>query len=75
MRYSISKTHYAILLLGAAEALRERIHLARMQFEMAEYDALTSMLREEVDFQSTWGNGRTMETEQIIALALDVTHE
>ena len=70
-----SKTHYAILLLGAAEALRERIHLARMQFEMAEYDALTSMLREEVDFQSTWGNGRTMETEQIIALALDVTHE
>ena len=70
-----SQTQNAILLLGAAEALRERIHMARMQFETAEYDALMSVLRDEVDFQSTWGNGHGMTTTQVIDLALDVTHE
>ena len=65
-----SQMQNAILLLGAAEALRERIHLARMQFEAAEYDALLSMLRKEAgdDFQSAWEDGSKMTTEQMIEL-------
>ncbi len=69
-----SQTQVAILLLGAAEALRERIHLARMQFETAEYDALMSTLHEEIDdetFQALWKNGRAMTTEQAIESALN----
>jgi hypothetical protein len=46
-----------------------------MQFETAEYDALMSVLRDEVDFQSTWGTGRRMTTPQVMDLALDVTHD
>jgi ATP/maltotriose-dependent transcriptional regulator MalT len=67
----LSQIQNAILLLGAAEALRERIHLSRMQFETAEYDALLSMVRNEADFQSTWKDGCTMTTEQSIQLALN----
>lgn len=70
-----SQTQNAILLLGAAEALRERIHLARMQFEAAEYDALLSMLRAEMDessFATTWKDGRAMTTEQAIELAIGI---
>ncbi len=69
-----SQTQNAILLLGAAEALREQIHLARMQFETAEYAALISLLRGQVDestFEKTWRDGRAMTTEQAIELALN----
>jgi len=67
-----SQTRNAILLLGAAQALREQIHLTRMQFETAEYDALASMLREQAggEFQSMWEDGRKMTSEQAIDLAL-----
>lgn len=67
-----SQTRNAILLLGAAQALRERIHQARMQFETAEYDALLSVLREDAggDFQSMWEDGCALTTEQAIDLAL-----
>ncbi|MFN8387781.1 MAG: tetratricopeptide repeat protein [Anaerolineales bacterium] len=65
-----TQTRDALLLLGAADALREQIHLARMQFETAEYDALMSMLREDANFQSAWKNGRVMMTRQAIDLAL-----
>lgn len=67
-----SQTRNAILLLGAAQALRERIHQARMQFETAEYDALLSALREDADgnFQSMWEDGCALITEQAIDLAL-----
>ena len=67
-----SQTRNAILLLGAAQALRERIHQTRMQFETAEYDALLSALREDADgnFQSMWEDGCALTTEQAIDLAL-----
>ncbi|MBV6395203.1 MAG: hypothetical protein HFACDABA_00774 [Anaerolineales bacterium] len=67
-----SQTQHAILLLGAAQALRGRIHLTRMQFETAEYDALLSAQREEAggDFQSMWEDGCALSTEQAIELAL-----
>jgi hypothetical protein len=60
--------------LGAAEALREQIHLVRMQFETAEYDALVSVLGGQVNastFEKAWHNGRAMKTEQAIELALN----
>ena len=67
-----SQTRNAILLLGAAQALRGRIYLTRMQFETAEYDALLSAQREEAggDFQSMWEDGCALSTEQAIELAL-----
>lgn len=69
-----SETQNAIRLLGAAEALREQIHLAWMQFETAEYNALMSTLWEQADkstFEPTWKDGRAMTTEQAIELALN----
>lgn len=67
-----SQTRNAILLLGAAQALRDQTHQTRMQFETAEYDALASMLREQAggDFQSMWEDGCALTTEQAIDLAL-----
>lgn len=68
-----SQTQNAIRLFGAAEALREQIHLARMKLETAEYDALRSMLREQADestFEKTQKDGRAMKTKQAIELAL-----
>ena len=71
-----SQAQKAILLLGAGEALRERIRLARMQFETAKYDALLSMLRDEVNestFEKAWKEGSKLTTEEAIDLAMKET--
>jgi predicted ATPase len=75
---SDSQFNDAILLSGAAEALRERINLALMQVECSEYDQLILTLREQIDdvtYQKLWDEGRTMTMEQAIAFALGETHE
>jgi len=75
---SLSQSNDAILLLGAAEALRERINVTMMQIERSEYDQLISRLRERVDdvtYQKIWNEGRAMTVDQAIAFALKEKNE
>ena len=64
----------AVVLLGAADALREAVQSPMTDFEQIEYaqsvDRLRSMLTEE-EFRTLWTDGRTMPMEQAIALALN----
>jgi tetratricopeptide (TPR) repeat protein len=63
----------AARLLGAAEALRERISSQMTDFERVEYDQslarLNTLLHAE-EFNALWAEGRSMTMEQSIALAL-----
>jgi predicted ATPase/class 3 adenylate cyclase len=63
----------AARLLGAAEALRERISSQMTDFERVEYDQslarLNTLLHAE-EFNALWAEGRSMPMEQSIALAL-----
>ncbi|HLA08739.1 MAG TPA: tetratricopeptide repeat protein [Anaerolineales bacterium] len=70
---SLSQIDDALRLMGAAEALRERINVTMMQVERPEYDQLVSMMREQMDeatYQKMWDEGRAMLVEQAIDLAL-----
>jgi hypothetical protein len=63
----------SVQLLGAAEALRQRIQAPMTDYEKVEYDGtlaqLRSMLTEE-EFHSAWVGGQSLSMEQAIELAL-----
>jgi len=62
----------AAQLFGAAEALRENIHIPMTPLERVEYDHEVNDLRNNMDeaaFAKAWADGRTMSMEQAIALA------
>ncbi len=64
----------AARLLGAAEALREKINIQMSQFERSEYDRQVAGLRiclAEPVFSNLWSEGRLMTMEQAIQLAVD----
>lgn len=73
MLTSISQPHDALRLLGAAEALRERINVTMTQVERSEYDQLVATLRGQTDdltYQKIWNEARAMTMEQAINSAL-----
>jgi hypothetical protein len=60
-------------LLGAAEALRERLESGMLATERAEYDEVVATLRDQLDEQelaSAWTEGRVMTMEQAIEIAV-----
>jgi uridine phosphorylase len=64
----------AARLLGAAEALREKINIPMSGLERIEYDQEIANLRTGLDkevFTSTWAEGRAMSMEQAINYALE----
>jgi len=64
----------AARLLGAAESLREKIHISMSQFERIEYDKAVAELRIGMDgkaFSNLWSEGRLITMEQAIQFALD----
>ena len=64
----------AARLLGAAEALRERINIPMTPAERPEYEREVNDLRnnmEEVTFARAWAEGRTMTMEEAIEYALE----
>ncbi len=64
----------AARLLGAAEALREKINIQMSPFERVEYDQQVSGLRSrmpETAFSTLWAQGRLLPMEQAVALALE----
>ena len=74
----IAKAHEqpdrAVRLLGAAEALRELINIDMSQMERVEYEREVNDLKANMDgknFASLWTEGRAMNMEQAIALALE----
>ena len=64
----------AAKLFGAAEILRENIHIPMTTFERVEYDREVNDLRvnmDEATFAKSWAEGRAMTMEQAIAYALE----
>ena len=64
----------AARLLGAAEALREKINIQMSPFERIEYDKQVAELRNGMDeksFSNLWSEGRLTTMEQAIQSALD----
>ena len=64
----------ALKLLGAAEALRERSNSPMTDFERVGYDQMVARVRsslDESDSNSFWVEGRGMNVEQAIRLALN----
>jgi predicted ATPase/class 3 adenylate cyclase/tetratricopeptide (TPR) repeat protein len=63
----------AVKLLGAAEALREKIESPMTDFERSEYDQAVARLHSllpEAEFKLLWAEGRSLTREQAIRLAL-----
>jgi len=66
----------AVKLIGAAEAVRERIQSPMAEYEQAEYGTEVAQLRSmllEAEFHALWTEGRSMDIEQAIELALEET--
>jgi hypothetical protein len=64
----------AVKLLGAAEALREKIKIPMSEVEQVEYDREVADLKAnmgEREFASLWAEGRSMTMEQAIQFALE----
>lgn len=64
-----SRSHDAILLLGAASAIREKTRLAILQIERSEYDHTLSLLHSQVrgeSFQKIWDEGSALSAEQVV---------
>ncbi len=64
----------AIKLLGAAEALREKISSPMTDYEQIEYDKEVAQLRSlltESDFNPLWAEGRALTMEPAIEFALN----
>jgi len=64
----------AARLLGAAEALREKVQIPMSQFERLEYAQHVAALRGSMDEQALsdlWSQGRAMRMEQAVQLALE----
>jgi len=60
--------------IGAAEALREKIHSPMTDYERVEYDKEVAQLRSllhELDFNTLWAEGRALTMEQAIEFALN----
>jgi len=60
-------------LLGAAEALRERLGVVRLKVFDADHQALLTALRNamgDTDFDTAWAEGATLSTDEAIAYAL-----
>jgi len=73
----IAKAHEqperALLLLGAAEALRELIHIDMSDMERVEYEREVIDLKTNMDeklFAALWAEGKSMTMEQAIELAM-----
>jgi predicted ATPase len=69
---SMGQTEKAARMLGAAEALRQRIDIPMAPQEQAEYAGEVADLKanmDEKEFASLWADGRTMTMEQAIAYA------
>jgi predicted ATPase len=63
----------AAYLLGAAEAIREKIQVPMLPDEQVEYDLELVALRQELDddaFQKVWIAGRVVDTDQAVEYAL-----
>jgi tetratricopeptide (TPR) repeat protein len=63
----------AAKLLGAAEALRDKVQSPMTDWERIEYDQSVAQLRlmlPEAEFNALWAEGRAMTMEQAIQLAL-----
>lgn len=63
---------YAVRLLGAAEAFRQRMEHARFPMYQADYDAVVARVREALgqnDFDAAWDEGAALSTEEAIAYA------
>jgi predicted ATPase/class 3 adenylate cyclase len=72
---ALEQVDKAIRLLGAAEALRQRIGNAMTPRERDEYDAEVAGLKantNEVEFVSRWAEGCSMTMDEAIDLALDI---
>ena len=68
------QTERAAKLFGAAEMIREVIHIPMNGMEQAEYDREVGDLREgmnEDDFIKLWAEGRSMSLEQAVEYALE----
>jgi tetratricopeptide (TPR) repeat protein len=68
------KVERALKLLGAAEALREKINIAMTPPERLEYEREITDLRANVEekiYKSYWAEGRAMTMEQVIHFALE----
>jgi tetratricopeptide (TPR) repeat protein len=64
----------AAILLGAAEALREKAQSPMTDWERIEYDQCMAQLRtlfSEAEFDALWAEGRSMTMEQAVQFALD----
>ena len=64
----------AAILFGAAEALREDIHVVLLPIEKIEVDKNIAVARTQLDettFNAAWAEGRAMTMEQAIAYALE----
>jgi class 3 adenylate cyclase len=62
-----------VILLGAAERIREAIGQDMLRLEREEYERELAELKSRVapqELDSLWANGRTMSTDAIIAMAL-----
>ena len=65
------------MLLGAAEALREKIQSPVAPVARCEYERDLARIRDQLDsrsFAAAWAKGRAMTLEQAIELALQVTN-
>ncbi|WP_414686458.1 LuxR C-terminal-related transcriptional regulator [Mycobacterium sp.] len=63
---------YAARLLGAAEAMRQRMENPRFPMYQADYDATVATVRDalgESDFGAAWAGGAALSTEEAIAYA------
>src|SRR5262249_35974435 len=63
----------AVILLGAAEALRELINIDMSPMERVEYEREVADLKTnlaEKDFNAAWGQGRSMNMDEAIELAI-----
>ncbi len=64
----------AARLLGAAQALRDKIHIQMSPAEQVEYDKEVTNLRgalDELRFTTLWNEGRSMTTDRTIQFALE----
>ena len=69
-----NRVERAARLLGAAEALREKINIQMSQFERSEYDKEVAGLRNclgEPAFSNRWSEGCLMTMEQAVEFAVD----
>jgi hypothetical protein len=63
----------AVQLLGAAEAIREKVQAPMTDFEQIEYDQAVERLRSmlaETEFHWHWAEGRSMTMDEAIQFAL-----